>query len=198
MRRLILFSAVVLLCLAPSAVRAQGYGDPSSLVNYWYQTYLGRPADAGITYWVNHLQQGDSPDSVLAGILASDEFYSRAGNTPQGYITLLYNDILKRQPNANELNYWVGRMYTEDRQGIADEILTQNPGTWVGAGTVSTPPPVVQPGVVVTPPGIIYAPHANWERDRHEDWDRHHDIHEYRRPDIRRPDDHGRRDEHHH
>lgn len=194
MRRLVLFAAAALLCLAPSAARAQTYGDPTSLVNYWYQTYLGRPGDGGMTYWVNHLQQGDAPDSVLAGILASDEFYQRAGNTPQGYIALLFNDILKRPPSANELNYWVGRMYTEDRQGIAEDLLTQNPGTWVGAGTVYTPPPVVQPGVVVTtPPSVIYVPHDHWERDRHIDWAVHHDIHEYHRPEIHHVEVHRRR-----
>jgi hypothetical protein len=194
MRRLVLISATALFCLAPSAAPAQAYGDPNSLVDYWYRTYLGRPADSGITYWVNHLAQGDSPDSVLAGLLASDEYYKRAGGTPQGFITLLHRDIIKRDPSPAEMDFWVRRMYTEDRQGVADDILTQNPGVWVGAG----PPvaPTVTPGVIVTP-GIQYNHYRDWDRDRRGDWDRHYDIHDYRRPDNHfRPPEH--KDDHHH
>ncbi len=53
MRRLILIGAVAVVCLAglaPSAARAQAYGDQYALVDYWYRTYLGRPADSGIEY----------------------------------------------------------------------------------------------------------------------------------------------------
>src|ERR1700676_2004803 len=119
MRRFVLISAAVILCLAPCAARAQSYGDPSSLVDYWYRTYLGRPADSGITFWVNHLQQGDSTDSVLAGILGSDEYYKRGGGTPEGFISLLFRDVVKRPPSPNDLDFWVRRMYTEDRQSVA-------------------------------------------------------------------------------
>jgi hypothetical protein len=183
MRRLILVFAAGLLCLAPSVARAQVYGDPSSLVDYWYRTYLGRAPDAGMATWVVQLNQGVPADQVLSGILGSGEYYSRAGSTPQGYITRLHQDILRRPPSPAELDFWVRRMYIEDRQAIADEILTQNPGTWVGTSTAVTPPTTVTPPVVVTP-GIEWYRHRDWDRDRHWEWDRHHDIHEYRRPDI--------------
>jgi uncharacterized protein DUF4214 len=191
MRRNLLFATAALLFLAPATVNAQAYGDPSSLVDYWYRTYLGRPADSGLTFWVNHLQQGDPPDSVLAGILGSDEYYKRAGGTP---------DIVKRQPSPSEMDFWVRRQYTEDRQSVADEILTQNPGVWVGAsppvGVPAPPPVIVNPGVIVTP-GIDYYQHRDWDRDRHNNWDIHRDIHEYRRPPVQiHRDIH--RDEHHH
>jgi hypothetical protein len=200
MRRNLIFAAAAVLFLAPATVNAQAYGDPSSLVDYWYRTYLGRPADSGLTFWVNHLQQGDPPDSVLAGILGSDEYYKRAGGTPDGFVGLLFRDIVKRQPSPSEMDFWVRRQYTEDRQSVADEILTQNPGVWVGAsppvGVPASPPVIVNPGVIVRP-GIEYYQNRDWDRDRRNNWDIHRDIHEYRRPPVEiHRDIH--RDEHHH
>jgi Domain of unknown function (DUF4214) len=192
MRYFALVSVAVLLCLAPSPGQAQVYGDPSSLVDYWYRTYLGRAPDpSGLASWTAQLNQGNAPDAVLAAILGSAEFYAKAGSAPEGFIMLLYQDILKRSPSPNELAFWVGRMYTEDRQTIADEILTQNPGVWVGSTGAVAPSAVATPPVVVTP-GIDWRQYRNWDRDRRPDWDRHHEIHEYRRPDI-----HAHQDDHH-
>lgn len=180
MRR-ILIIGVLFLCLASTGARAQTYGDPGSLVDYWYRTYLGRAPDPAWAVWVTQLNQGVPADQVLAGILGSPEFYNRAGATPAGFITLLYNYLLQRQPTPGELNYWVGRMYTQDRQTIADQLFLQNPGVWVGSNPAASPPAVVTPPVVVTP-GVEWRRYREWERDRHRDWDRHHHIYEYRRP----------------
>jgi hypothetical protein len=182
MRRLLLIAVAVLPCLT-SAAQAQVYGDPTSLVDYWYRTFLGRGIDPGASGWVTQLSQGVSADKILAAILSSDEYYGRAGRTPQGFIALLYGDVLKRPPNPAELNFWVRRMYTEDRATIADELLAQNPGVWVGTGAAVTPPATVTIPSVVTP-GIDWGWHRDWDRDRRRDWDRHHDIHEYRQPDF--------------
>ncbi len=189
MRRIALIVAIALLAVAPSTVQAQVYGDNTSLVNDWYQTFLGRPADPNAVIWVGELNSGTPADRVLATILSSDEFYRRAGRTPEGFITLLFTDLLQRPPTPAELDFWVRRMYTEDRATIADEILTQNPGVWVGATTVVTPPVTVTPPVVVQP-GIDWDWHHHWDRDRHWDWDRHHDIHEYRRPEFHEHEEH--------
>jgi hypothetical protein len=197
MRRLILVYAAAVLCLAslaPSAARAQPYGDPSSLVDYWYRTYLGRPADSGLTYWVNMLRTQPA-DQVLAGILGSEEYYARAGRAPEGFITQLYVDLLKRRPSPAELDFWIRRLYTEDRTSVADEMLTQNPGVWVGTGVGARPGVDVTPGVIVTP-RIEYDRYRDWDRDRYGD--RHREIYDYRRPyyPYHRGDEH-HRDEHH-
>jgi hypothetical protein len=200
MRRFILASMAASLFLVPSAAQAQVYGDPNSLVDYWYRTYLGRTPDPGMNVWVNALNQGVPADQALAGILGSDEYYARAGSTPEGFISRLYSDLLGRSPTPSEMNYWLGRMYVEDRSTIADTLLTQNPGVWVGLGT-ATPRATVAPGVIVTPP-IESGWYRDWHRDRHWDWnwDRHHGVHEYRRPDIHHyhHDEHDEHHEHHH
>ena len=192
MKYLSFFLACAVPVVAASPVSAQVYGDPNSLVGYWYQTYLGRGPDAGMATWVNALNQGVPADQALAGILGSDEFYQRAGSTPEGFITLLFTDIVGRPPTGGDLDFWVRRLYTEDRAGVADEILTQHPGVWVGASPAVTPPVVVTPPAVVVTPGIEGHRYDHWERDRRPDWDRHRDVHEYRRPEV-----HNHHDEHH-
>ena len=192
MRSLLLISAAALLGLVPAAAWGQVYGDANSLVTDWYQTFLGRAPDPGAATWINDLNQGMPPDQALASILGSAEFYARAGSTPQGFITLLYQDVLQRPPTPSELSFWVSQMYSEDRTTIADQVLTQNPGVWVGSRAAVTPSVTPAPSVVVTP-GIAH--HEHWERDRHADWNWHHDIHEYRRPAFVAHHGH---DEHHH
>jgi hypothetical protein len=185
MRRLLLCTAA-LLYLSPAAF-GQAYGDPNSLVNYWYETFLGRAPDQGASPWVTQLSEGTPPDQVLSAILGSPEFYAKAGSTPEGFVTLLFQDALKRPPDPRELNFWVRQLYSEDRASVAESILTQNPGVWVGSDS-GPPPAVVNPGVPVAP--LVVSPGVDWDRDRHWDWDRHHDVHEYRRPDVRPPDVH--------
>lgn len=176
MRALTLIVAVGLLGLAPPAARAQTYGDPYSLVDYWYRTYLRRAPDPGIAVWVDRLNRGTPPDQVLAGILGSPEYYGLAGSNPAGFITRLYADLFRRSPSSGELSYWMGRMYVENRDAVADEILIQNPGFWVGSG-----PPAAPPTIPVAP-GSLSGRYGTWDRDRRPDWYRHHDIYDYRRP----------------
>jgi hypothetical protein len=175
--RYFLFIATFFLLLTPSLAPAQVYGDPNSLVDHWYRTYLGRAPDTGMATWVNDLNQGVPADQVLAAIIGSDEYYRRAGLTPVGYITRLFNDILNRAPSPADLDFWTARMYTEDRPTVAREILDQSPGVWVGSN------PEVSEPVLVTPP-VVVNPEFGWYRDGHRDWNQHYDIHEYRRPDV--------------
>lgn len=174
------------LFLIPASAPAQVYGDPNSLVDHWYRTYLGRAPDTGMSIWVNDLAQGAPADQVLASILGSDEYYQRAGATPAGYVTRLFNDFLNRPPNPADMNFWIGRMYTENRQLLALEFLDQNPAEWVGPNVPPESPGLVAPPVVTAPlldPGIGW--YGGWNRDWHRDWDGHHDIHDYRHPDVR-------------
>ncbi|HET6883064.1 MAG TPA: DUF4214 domain-containing protein, partial [Pirellulales bacterium] len=50
------------------------------LVGSFYLRYLNRPADAaGLNYNVGRLAEGASEEAVLAGFLASPEYYNRLG-----------------------------------------------------------------------------------------------------------------------
>jgi hypothetical protein len=179
MNRILIISFLAILSLAPSAP-AQTYAstsDPAAQVASWYQAYLGRTTDPGSYIWVDQLARGASPEEVQAGIVGSDEYYNRAGGTPQAFIQALFRDALGRQPTPGEMDFWLRRWYLEQRKDIAYEVMTQNPGS----GILAAPAPTV-----VTPPSPIIVP----SRDRYyygrygRDWDhrRHHDDYDYRRP----------------
>jgi len=181
MRYFALIAAVAFLVLAPSAALAQGYGDPGSLVTFWYHKFLGREPDPNYGGWATGLAQGLAPDDVLAQFLASEEYYTRSGATPAGFVTRLYNDLLNRAPSSNELGYWLQQLALyNDRRDVAYRILSQNPGVWVGS-TVVTPPATVTLPVIVTP-GIERHWYRDGDRVRDWDWRRRHEIYEYRRP----------------
>ena len=192
-----LILALACFWLSPVAAQAQVYGDPNSLVDYWYRTYLGRAPDpGGLANWANELNQGVPPDQVLATILGSDEYYQRGGSTPQGFIGRLYSDVLGRAPTPVELNFWVQRMYVEDRIPLSQEILDQNPGVWVGSnaqtGAQVPGTQVLVPPTVVTP-GVPY--YRDWHRDGNRDWNHRNNVWDYRHPAVheQRHDNHEHR-----
>jgi len=76
-----------------------------------YTTVLGRPADpAGRTYWVNRLQSHGRYDHLLADLAASDEFWTKAGSTNNGFVTRIYQQLLGRTPDQAGLDHWTGRL----------------------------------------------------------------------------------------
>jgi hypothetical protein len=100
------------------------------LVENMYQDYLNRPADpAGLAAWVGALDSGESVEQVKAGILGSTEFFNDAGGTNQGFLALLYQDVLKRPIDpagaaafGAELNAGASRIT------VAEQILTSTEG----------------------------------------------------------------------
>jgi hypothetical protein len=142
MKRLILLAGAAVLAFAPAAPAQEPYlrdpGNAAALVDGWYQRFLGRTArtDRGSRMWVDQLVGGSSPEAVLAGILSSDEYYNRAQSRPEQFIRNLFRDVLQRQPNQREYDFWVRRAYAQDtedmktRQDIAYDFLSRNPGSW--------------------------------------------------------------------
>jgi hypothetical protein len=77
-----------------------------------YEATLGRaPDQAGEAYWLSALQAGTSLTQIAAGFVGSAEFQTDYSNlTPNTFVTLLYNNVLKRAPDTPGLNDWVGRL----------------------------------------------------------------------------------------
>jgi hypothetical protein len=73
-----------------------------------YQQYLGRTGGGSeVAYWVNTMQQGATETQVLANFLSSGEYYTRAGNTDNGWIDSLYQHLLNRTAGSSEESYWL-------------------------------------------------------------------------------------------
>ncbi|HET6881964.1 MAG TPA: MBG domain-containing protein, partial [Pirellulales bacterium] len=90
---------------------AVGFFESDELLNQilggYYEQYLGRALDAqGLTYWKGVWHSTGGPEGIKAGFAASPEFNGNAGNTPDGWVTALYNRILNRAPDPQGFAYW--------------------------------------------------------------------------------------------
>jgi hypothetical protein len=101
------------------------------LVRNWYLRFLNREPDPqGLNGWTNALLQGSPPAQVLTGILGSQEYYQRAGSTPEGFVVMLYRDLFYRDPSNPELVHWARRMAFHGGPAVAYEILVRHPQAW--------------------------------------------------------------------
>ncbi|HMJ77330.1 MAG TPA: DUF4214 domain-containing protein [Iamia sp.] len=78
-----------------------------------YLAYFDRaPGPAGLDYWTDRLDTGASTLShVSAAFAASNEFQDTYGGlTNQQFVTLVYQNVLFRNPAPNEVAYWKGQL----------------------------------------------------------------------------------------
>src|SRR4051794_100655 len=70
----------------------------------WYRRFLNREPEPGaVEGWVNQVRSGTSLDWVEAQILGGEEFWGKAGSTPQGFIRTMFQKVVNRQPTPSEL-----------------------------------------------------------------------------------------------
>ena len=82
-----------------------------------YKEILGRDPDpTGFASWTGWIMSGSLRVEDLRGqLIASDEYYGRAGGTDETYIGKLYQDILHRAAGPGEVAYWVANIKTAGR-----------------------------------------------------------------------------------
>ncbi|WP_335948625.1 DUF4214 domain-containing protein [Salipiger bermudensis] len=77
-----------------------------------YVTTLDREPDVtGYINWTGRLAAGAELTSVIDGYVRSPEFQATYGDLDNSaFVTLLYNNVLDRDPDANGLDTWVNRL----------------------------------------------------------------------------------------
>lgn len=94
---------------------ALGFFESTELLNQiiteYYHQYLGRaPQGNDLPGWESVWRQTGGPEGIKAGFAASPEFNALAGNktgaNPAGWITALYQRILKRDPETGAIPFW--------------------------------------------------------------------------------------------
>jgi hypothetical protein len=153
MTRNLVFALPALL-LTVSFASAQSYtyplakpGDPATIVNSWTRGYLRREA-APASPWIQSLERGRSPLEVQANMLASDEYFRKAGGTEPAYVRQLYMDLLGREPLPPEITYWMGRLHYQPRRDVVAQLLRFHPQNVSGMRPV---PPSYDPGYFPDP-----------------------------------------------
>ncbi len=105
--------------------------DPVVQVQAWYRQFLDRDVDpTGLASWSDQLRRGQPPATVLAGILSSEEYYQRAGSTPEGFVRALFQDLTRRVPPPQEFRDWERRARSEDRKTIAQNLVQRYAQAW--------------------------------------------------------------------
>lgn len=78
-----------------------------------YLAYFDRaPEPGGLDYWVGRLSSGSASLSSVSSFFAgSAEFKALyGGTTNQQFVTLVYQNVLDRNPGPNEVAYWKGQL----------------------------------------------------------------------------------------
>lgn len=102
------------------------------LIQGWYSMYLGRGAGSGeVQYWVGAFTSGATEEQVLAVLLGSAEYRTRAAATfsnlsaDQAFVASLYRQLLQRDASTGEINTFVGTYLPAiGRSGTATVFLT--------------------------------------------------------------------------
>lgn len=103
-------------------VKSYAFSDEwvGALIDGYYLSTLGRlPDPSGRAYWISVIKGGATPAEVAAYFYASPEYFTRSGRTNKMWVTDLYIQILRRQPDAAGRDYWAG---LADR-GLAREVI---------------------------------------------------------------------------
>ncbi|MDQ3369367.1 MAG: DUF4214 domain-containing protein, partial [Myxococcota bacterium] len=93
------------------------------IVDRFYMDVFGRPADSsGRSFWIDRMRNGEPVVSVAAFFYSSDEHFASAGSTVDGWVRLLYTQLLERQPDDAGVAYWVARSTQVGRRAVAADF----------------------------------------------------------------------------
>jgi Ca2+-binding RTX toxin-like protein len=106
-----------------TSAEAYAYVESAEMASAWaddvyrlYQATLDREPDiTGLENWSGRLGSGMEFRSVVSGFVNSQEFqntYGALGNSE--FVTLLYNNVLDRAPDATGLTNWTARLDTSE------------------------------------------------------------------------------------
>jgi hypothetical protein len=88
-----------------------------------YKAALAREPDAGgLKFWIGELDRGTELIGAAARIIGSEEFVDLYGETPAAMIDGFYANILGREPQAFELDYWSHELASQSRS-MADILV---------------------------------------------------------------------------
>lgn len=86
-------------------------GRIAPIVRLYFAYFLRIPDYGGLQYWINQYMNGMSLGSISDGFAASLEFQQRYGNlTTEEFVTLIYQNVLGRNPDPGGYTYWVGQL----------------------------------------------------------------------------------------
>lgn len=101
------------------------------LVDRVYVFYLGRRGTATeLKTWADRLTaRTTTPEAIRLQLLASSEYYAKAGGTGAGWVTSVYRNVFRRDPDSGGQAFWLGKLNAgQTRLQVATGMLTQDEG----------------------------------------------------------------------
>jgi hypothetical protein len=73
--------------------------------------FLRLPDTGGLTYWIDEKLNGKTLNEISNSFAGVQEFSDRYGSLDDsGFVNLVYNNVLSRNPDSDGLAYWNGQM----------------------------------------------------------------------------------------
>lgn len=120
------------ICLQiEGSVNANGrneYNDNQT--NIIYQEFLGRDAtlnelNAAQALLTNNPTTGSSLQAIKANVIASADYFTKAGATDVGFVQSMYRDILNRNPDQGGQNFYLSIVSSQGRLAAVSDMLGQ-------------------------------------------------------------------------
>jgi hypothetical protein len=125
-----------------------------------YRTMLGRPGDpAGLGYWVARQRDGLPLTGVAYWMSHSPEFRSRYAHLDdRAFVNALYQNVLGRPADPAGAAYWLSKLPTEGRHGVATWMtLSPELGSRRPIGFSAICDDVWSRGLIEVQPGLAVA-----------------------------------------
>jgi hypothetical protein len=92
---------------------AEFQGAIAPVARLYFAYFLRIPDYGGLNYWIGQARAGSSLETISDAFATSAEFVSRYGSLSNSqFVTLVYQNVLGRAPDAAGLAYWAGRLAT--------------------------------------------------------------------------------------
>jgi hypothetical protein len=102
-----------------SLADAPAFADKRAPVIRLYWAYFKRRPDlGGLNFWINRYRNGARLVDISQEFAKSSEFRNKYGNTtPEQFVTLVYQNVLERNPESGGLAYWAKKIRTGTPRG---------------------------------------------------------------------------------
>lgn len=129
-----------------------------------YLGFFGRVPDAaGLKYWSAQIERGTSPLEVAAGFAQSAEFIKTYGAlSAKEKVTLAYQNILERAPDAGGLQFWAQQLESGTPIGQIIWSLVNSAFTQAGSADALLVQGKVARALDLMTPTLLDLPLANW------------------------------------
>ncbi len=107
-------------------------GKRAPVIRLYWAFFLRIPDTGGLDYWVGKYAAGTTLNQIAKSFAASSEFQNTYGSLSNtDFVTLVYQNVLQREPDAGGLAFWVAKLDagTKSRGDVMVNFSESSEGT---------------------------------------------------------------------